>query len=141
MMTQKRSSEVRSHGFVVFAMLAAVLAAGCHPANSARGVVDRFIHQYYVVISLKGAEPYCTGLALEKIQSEMKLTAGQKIDAATRKPTVHYKLKAQRDQKDHTEFLFLATIDVPDGGHFERNWMISARKEGQTWKVSNFGEY
>jgi hypothetical protein len=30
---------------------------------------------------------------------------------------------------------------VPDGGTFERNWMITARKESAVWKVSNFGEY
>jgi len=45
------------------------------------------------------------------------------------------------DAQDHTEFLFRATIDVPEGGSFERNWMITARKDAQTWKVSNFGEY
>src|ERR1700723_1391661 len=32
-----------------------VVAPGCHPANSARGVVDRFIDQYYVAIDLKAA--------------------------------------------------------------------------------------
>jgi len=123
------------------AVLVSVLALGCHPANSARGVVDDFIDQYYVAINLKAAEPFCTGLALDKIHQEMKLTDGQKIDANTRKPVVHYKLKAERDGTDHVEFLFRATIDVPDGGTFERNWMITARKEAASWKVSNFGEY
>jgi hypothetical protein len=121
--------------------LAIVLATGCNSANSARGVVDRFIHQYYVAIDLKAAEPYCTGLALDKLHHEIELTAGQKIDANTRKPTVHYRLKAQRDAPDHVEFLFRATIDVPEGGSFERNWMITARKDANSWKVSNFGEY
>ena len=125
----------------VVAILLAALALGCHPANSARGVVDNFIDQYYVAINLKAAEPFCTGLALDKIHHEMQLTAGQKIDANTRKPVVHYKLKAQRDGTDHVVFLFRATIDVPDGGRFERNWMITARKDSAAWKVSNFGEY
>ena len=121
--------------------LAILVAVGCHSANSARGVVDRFIDQYYVAIDLKAAEPFCTGLALDKLHHEMQLTAGQKIDANTRKPTVHYKLKAERDATDHIEFLFRATIDVPEGGTFERNWMITARKDANAWKVSNFGEY
>jgi hypothetical protein len=30
---------------------------------------------------------------------------------------------------------------VPDGGSFQRNWMITARKDAAAWKVSNFGEY
>ena len=51
------------------------------------------------------------------------------------------RLKAERDGTDHVEFLFRATIDVPDGGSFEKNWMITARKDSAAWKVSNFGEY
>ncbi|MGA7872962.1 MAG: hypothetical protein WCA22_18895 [Candidatus Binatus sp.] len=123
------------------AALASLAATGCHPANSARGVADRFIDQYYVAIDLKAAEPFCTGLALDKLHREMQLIGDQKIDANTRKPTVHYKLTAERDAPDHIQFLFRATIDVPDGGTFNRNWMITARKAGDTWKVSNFDDY
>ena len=123
------------------AALASLVAAGCHPANSARGVVDRFIDQYYVAIDLKAAEPYCTGLALDKLHKEMQLVGNQRIDDSTRKPVVHYKLTAERDAPDHIQFLFRATIDVPEGGTFNRNWMITARKSGETWKVSNFDDY
>jgi hypothetical protein len=126
---------------LILVAVAGFIASGCHPANSARGVVDRFVDQYYVAINLKAAEPYCVGLALDKLHHEMELTQGQRIDANTRKPVVHYKLTAQRDAKDHTEFLFRATIDVPEGGSFQRNWLIAARKDKDTWKVSNFGEY
>jgi hypothetical protein len=122
-------------------ILAIIAAAGCVSKNSARGVVDDFIDQHYVAINLKGAEPYCTGLALDKIHSEMKLTSGQEIDDSTRKPVVHYKLTAQRDAQDHVEYLFRATIEVPDGGTFHKNWMITARKSGDSWKVSNYSEY
>jgi len=65
----------------------------------------------------------------------------QKIDENTRKPVVHYKLTAERDATDHIEFLFRATIDVPEGGTFNRNWLITARKDAATWKVSNFDDY
>jgi hypothetical protein len=123
------------------AALASLVATGCHPANSARGVVDRFIDQYYVAIDLKAAEPYCTGLALDKLHKEMQLVGNQRIDDSTRKPVVHYKLTAERDAPDHIQFLFRATIDVPEGGTFNRNWMITARKSGETWKVSNFDDY
>jgi hypothetical protein len=132
---------ISSAFFAAMAMLVIAVTTGCHPANSARGVADRFIDQYYVAINLKGAAPLCTGLALDKIHHEMELTAGQRIDDTTRRPTVHYRLKAQRDAHDHTEFLFRATIDVPEGGSFQRNWMITARKDADTWKISNFGEY
>jgi hypothetical protein len=123
------------------AAFASMVASGCHPANSARGVVDNFIDQYYVAIDLKAAEPFCTGLALDKLHHEMTLVGNQKIDENTRKPVVHYKLTAERDATDHIEFLFRATIDVPEGGTFNRNWLITARKEAETWKVSNFDDY
>jgi hypothetical protein len=118
-----------------------LILAGCPQQNSARGVADRFIEAYYVAISLKDAESLCTGLALSKIKQERQLTQGQVIDQSTRKPVVHYKLKDERSAQDRSTFLFLATIDVPDGGSFQRKWMITARKEGQFWKISNFTEY
>ncbi|HTR60675.1 MAG TPA: hypothetical protein VMH37_03165 [Candidatus Binataceae bacterium] len=121
--------------------LAAVALVACTSPNSPRGVVDRFIAAHYMAIDLKAAEPLCTGLALDKLHEEMKLTEGQHIDETTRKPIVHYKLTAERESPDHIEYLFRATIDVPDGGSFEKNWMITARKESDTWKVSNFSEY
>jgi hypothetical protein len=122
-------------------VLAALGASGCTKANSARGVVDRFITVHYMAIDLKSAEPLCTGLALDKIHEEMQLTRGQTIDESTRKPIIHYKLKAERDAPDHVQYVFRATIDVPEGGSFEKNWMITARKESGIWKISNFSEY
>jgi hypothetical protein len=120
---------------------ASLVATGCHPANSARGVADRFVDQYYVAIDLKAAEPLCTGRALAKLHHEIKMIGSQKIDASTHKPVVHYKLTAERDGTDHVEFLFRATIDVPDGGTFHRNLLVTARKAAGTWKVSNFEDY
>ena len=125
----------------ITAALAVSALVACTSPNSPRGVVDRFIAAHYMAIDLKAAEPLCTGLALDKLREEMKLTQGQNIDETTRKPIVHYKLTAKRESPDHIEYLFRATIDVPDGGSFQKNWMITARKEADTWKVSNFSEY
>jgi hypothetical protein len=123
-------------------VLCAILTWSCNPPqNSARGVVDRFIQAHYMAINLKSAEQLCTGLALSQLHHEEELTAGQTIDDSTRKPIIHYQLKEQRAQPDRVIYLFLATIDVPDGGSFDKKWMITARKEGDTWKVSNYSEY
>ena len=122
-------------------VFAALFLICCTSPNSARGVIDRFIAAHYMAIDLKASAALCTGLALDKIHDEMKLTQGTHIDESTRKPIVHYKLTAKRESAEHVEYMFRAKIDVPDGGTFERNWMITARKEGDTWKVSNFNEY
>lgn len=131
----------RNAGLLFIATFASLVALGCHPANSARGVADRFIDQYYVAIDIRAAEPFCTGLALDKLRAEIKTLDGQKIDASTRKPRVHYKLITERGTTDHVQFLFRATIEVPDNGTFNRNLLITARKTADTWKVSNFEDY
>ncbi|HKD68295.1 MAG TPA: hypothetical protein VKB84_15725 [Candidatus Binataceae bacterium] len=122
-------------------VLAPIFLAGCKPTNTPRAVVDRFIEAHYIAINLQSSERWCTGLALEKLHQEEALTKGQQIDEETRKPTIRYRLEEQRDGTDRVMYLFLATIDVPDGGSFYKKWMITARKEGQIWKVSNYSEY
>ena len=126
----KKEAGWASLRWLVF-VAAMVSALGCKPANTPRAVVDRFIEAHYIAINLKSSERWCTGLALDKLHKEEALTLGQAIDDETRKPVIHYKLKDQRDGKDRVTYLFLATIDVPDGGSFEKKWMITARKEGR----------
>ena len=140
--SQARSQTSSLPGAVIIVMAAAaLLAGGCKPANTPRGVVDRFIEAHYLAMNLKSTERWCTGLALAKLHQEEALTAGQAIDEETRKPTIHYRLQEERDAKNRVMYLFLATIDVPDGGSFYKKWMITARKEGEIWKVSNYSEY
>ena len=122
-------------------LLVVLLLAGCTSPNSARGVVDRFIEARYILIDHLQMESVCTGLALDKIHDEMKLTEGQSIDQSTRKPVVHYTLQKTRVEGEKTTFLFKARIDVPEGGTFQKFWMITAKKDGDTWKVSNYSEY
>ena len=142
MTPRRRFDESRRRGLHAAAfLLAAFMLSGCTPKNSARGVVDRFIEAHYIAINLPQTEGLCTGLALDKIRQEMQLTQGQSIDESTRKPVIHYKLQHQRDDRDHVTFLFKARIDVPEGGSFNKFWMITARKDGETWKISNYSEY
>jgi hypothetical protein len=104
-------------------------------------VVDRFIEARYILIDHAQMQALCTGLALDKIHEEMKLTEGQPIDQSTRKPVVHYSLEKTRGEGDKMTFLFKARIDVPEGGTFKKFWMITAKKDGDVWKVSNYSEY
>jgi len=122
-------------------LLLTLLLGSCTPPNSARGVVDRFIEARYILIDHQKMESLCTGLALDKIHEEMKLTEGQAIDQSTRKPVVHYTLQKTRTEGAKTTFLFKARIDVPEGGSFQKFWMITAKKDGDSWKVSNYSEY
>ena len=64
-----------------------VALSACQPdPNSPRGVAERFLDAHYVRMDLQAAKAYCTGLALKRVEDEIRLTEGQVIDANTRLP-------------------------------------------------------
>ncbi len=120
-----------------------VLVAACHSdPNSPQGVAEGFVDQHYVMIDIKAAKQFSTGLALHKLEKEESLTTGNSIDEATRKPTVRYRLIEKRDSPEQPSFVFEGTIYADgDDDSFTRKWLITTRRDGDTWKVSNFEEY
>lgn len=117
-----------------------LLAACRRDLRTAQGVVEEFLDQHYVHIDLQKAKEYSVGLALEKINEEIRLTSGQVIDASTRKPRVHYRLLEKKGGERRASFLYEGTIRAEDAPDFNRRWLITARKEGDRWRVSNFTE-
>lgn len=109
--------------------------------KTAQGVAERFVDQHYVEIDLAAAKPFCTGLALKKIEEEQRLTAGQAIDESTRKPQVRYKLIDKKEDADRPTFVFEGSIHVDGADTFTRKWIVSTRRDGPVWKVSNFEEF
>jgi hypothetical protein len=106
-----------------------------------QGVAEEFVDQHYVQINLPKAKEFTVGLAQQKIEDEIRLTSGQVIDAATRKPRIHYKLLEKKERPGRASFLYLGTIQAEDAPEFTRRWLITARKEGDVWRVSNFSEF
>jgi hypothetical protein len=116
-----------------------LLACG-RDLKTAQGVAEEFIDRHYVEIDLQKAKEYSVGLALQKINDEIRLTSGQTIDASTRKPKVHYRLVEQKTADGRVSFLYEGTIRAEDAPEFTRRWLIVARKDGDGWRVSNFTE-
>jgi outer membrane lipopolysaccharide assembly protein LptE/RlpB len=115
--------------------------AGCgRDLSTAQGVVEEFVDQHYVHIDLQKAKTYTVSLALEKINEEIRLTAGHKIDASTQKPKINYRLLEKKEGDRRASFFYEGTIQSEDGSSFTRKWLIAARKEGNQWRVSNFSE-
>ena len=134
---------MRQNRFFSYAALVVwvLLINGCsHDLGTAEGVVQEFLDQYYVKIDIPKAKQYTVGLALEKLNEESKLTAGQRIDASTQKPTISYKLVEKRETPNRASFLYQGTIRSDDGSSFTRKWLIAARRENNGWRVSNFSE-
>ncbi len=119
----------------------ALLAGACRPdEHTPQGVAERFVDQYYVQMNLAAARPLCAGLALKKLQEGQRLTQGQAIDESTRKPLVRYRLIDKREDGDHPSFVFEGHISVEGADTFTRKWIVTTRREGEAWKVSNFEE-
>ncbi len=92
-------------------------------------------------MNLAAAAKYCTGLALHKVEDEIRLVEGQEIDAATLKPSVTYELKEERvNGPDRSTFLYAGDIRLSGGDNFAMRWMLNVRREEGDWKVSNFKE-
>ena len=82
--------------WVVFAIL---LGACGNDLTTAQGVVEEFVDQRFVHFDLAKAKVYAVSLALAKVNEEIRLTAGQKIDASTQKPRINYKLLEKRERR------------------------------------------
>ncbi len=124
------------------ALLGVVLSAiGCgHDLNSAQGVAEEFVDQHYVQIDLAKAKKYAVSVALAKIDDEIRLTTGQSIDASTQKPRVNYRLLEKNEGEKRSTYLYEGKIQSEDGTSFSKKWLITARQEGNQWRVSNFTE-
>jgi hypothetical protein len=114
----------------------------CHAdERTPQGVAERFVDQYYVQINLAAAKPLCAGLAAKKLEEEERLTAGQAIDESTRKPLIRYSLIDKKEEGDRPSFVFEGRIQVDGADTFTRKWIVTTRREGEAWKVSNFEEF
>jgi hypothetical protein len=124
-----------------FAIAVAALNSGCgRDMNSAQGVAEEFVDQRFVQFDLNKAKLYAVSIALEKVNEELRLTSGHKIDASTQKPRINYKLLEKRGNDKRATFLYEGTINSDDGSSFTRKWLITARKDGDHWRISNFTE-
>ena len=118
-----------------------MLVSACgRDLKTAQGVAEEFVDQHYVNIDLPKAKEYAVGLALQKIDEELRLTAGQAIDASTRKPSVHYRLVEKKEGEGRVSFLYEGTICAEDAPDFTRRWLVTTRNDGDRWRVSNFTE-
>ena len=133
--------EIFARTALFFSVLSAVGFGCARDLRTARGVAEAFLDEHYVRIDLQKAKEYTIGLALQKVDDEIRLTSGQLIDASTRKPRVHYRFLEKRESLQRATFVYEGTIQVEDAPVFTRRWMVTARKEGERWLVSNFTEY
>lgn len=119
----------------------AILTIACaRDLNTPRGVAEEFVDQHYVHFDLQKAKIHTVSVALAKINEEIRLTAGHKIDASTQVPRVNYKLLEKNEGEKRATYLYEGRIQSDDGTSFTRKWLITARQESDRWRISNFTE-
>src|SRR6185369_10622773 len=138
----ERNLRTRRATIVSLALRVALLAGGCHadPATP-RGTAELFLDAHYVHIDLPEALRFTTGVAHQKVEDEIRLTAGQSIDETTRKPSVHYRLLEERpDGEAAVNYVYRGRIAVEDADTFEHRWLVTARFADGSWRVTNYQE-
>jgi hypothetical protein len=122
-------------------ILGLLLTAACsRDMSTAQGVAEEFVDQHYVGMNLEKAKALAVSVALNKIDEEIRLTVGHQIDASTQKPRVNYTLVEKKESGQRASFLYEGTVRSEDNSTFTRKWLITTRKEGKQWRVSNFTE-
>ena len=127
-------------GLRILTMTLLVVSGCTRDLNTSQGVAEEFVDHHYVTFDLPKAKGYAVSLARAKVDEEIRLTAGQKIDASTQKPHVNYKLLEKNEGDKRATYLYEGKIQSDDGTSFTRKWLITARKENNQWRVSNFTE-
>lgn len=116
-------------------------AIGCTPDDStSQGVAETFVDRHYVRVDPAAAQAFSTGLALEKLRQIVRLTQGLPVTAETKAPTVRYRIVEAQEEPERGTYVFEGTIYVEGDDPFSRRWIVSTRREGSVWKVSNFTE-
>jgi hypothetical protein len=129
------------NGRGILLVLALLLAAACNrDLSSAQGVAEEFVDRHYVAMDLQKSKDLAVSVALAKVNEQIRLIEGHKIDASTQKPKISYRLLEKKESERRASFLFEGTIRSDDNMSFTRQWLITARKEGDLWRVSNFTE-
>jgi hypothetical protein len=121
----------------LFALTLALGGCGPNPATPS-GAAERFLDAYFG-LDLDAALEASASRAHQLIQEEKRLTAGQPIDAATRVPTIRYRLLRQEPGSDTAvHLLYAVRVAAPDAETSEQRWLVTVEPFGTEWKVVNF---
>lgn len=123
-----------------------ICSISCSHQNSAEGVVKEFLFRYLIELNQRGALELSTGLAEKKLQEEIELTQSVRmepnLDLASHKPFLDYELVNQQQRGDHSvTFYYDVTIENPGGEAYKRQYVLTATRIDDRWKVSNFDTF
>ena len=113
---------------------------GCAPADARRVVAEDFIDRLFVIIDQQSARELATGLAVEKLDEEIRLRGDVQIDTSTRQPQVTYSFVESRGSEHQPTSSVVYELYVsPDGAdEFTRRLVLTLRQVENAWRVGNY---
>jgi hypothetical protein len=129
------------HAAARLAFVAAIaLLGGCAPSDPVERVATDFIQRLFVDVDQARAKEVATGVAVAKLDEEIRLRGDQEIDAETRKPYVTWELIERRGEPDGAIASLVYALHVqPDGvDPFTRQLMLTLRRGDDGWRVGNY---
>lgn len=118
-----------------------VLVVGCSgDSGSARGVGDAFVDAHYVRINLQASKELCSGVAREKVEHEIALTAEIEIEQDTQRPRIYYEIHEERGVGDSVRLIYELSIRAPGLDPYEKFTIVTLRETEGAWTVTNYIE-
>ena len=117
------------------------LVGGCSgDSDSARGVGDAFVDAHYVRINLQASKELCRGVAREKVEREIALTAEIEIEQDTQRPRIYYEIHEEREVGDSVSLIYELSIRAPGLDPYEKFTVVTVRATDGVWAVTNYIE-
>ncbi len=136
----------RSAVVAIAAFLLLTAAIACRPASgSARAAAEAFLDAQYVRIDLQDSLRRTDGPASRKVREEIRLTEGLDAPAEEHKPRIHYRLRRSQPSGDGAAgndmtFVYRLTISPQGSEAFTRDVILTVRKRGDRFRVTNYME-
>lgn len=117
------------------------LVGGCSgDSDSARDVGDAFVDAHYVRINLQASKELCRGVAREKVEREIALTAEIEIEQDTQRPRIYYEIHEEREVGDSVRLIYELSIRAPGLDPYEKFTVVTVRATDGVWAVTNYIE-
>jgi hypothetical protein len=123
-----------------WATLLFLALAACRPDPATpRGAAERFLDAYFG-LDRAGALAASASRAHELVEEEIRLTAGQPVDAETHVPAVRYRLLRQEPSgAEAVHLVYAVRIVDPETAPVEQRWLVMVgRVQEHEWRVVNF---
>ena len=111
----------------------------CSPP-APRATAEAFMDAHYLAIDLREARLLTAALARNKVDREIELTQGTAIDEQTEKPRINYRLERAEHGPDASLYAYELTIRAPGLKPYTKRVVLTLRRSGASWKVTNFDE-